>query len=199
MRMRRAVWKLLILPGVLALSACDSLPPPGVVAPDPPTQVTLDNPRVEKMGDYQIEALAELALAARVLSKERYYIGRETDLSRYDLALGWQRMSDSSVYGKLDISQSGRWYHYAWGAGGPPIPVSEIIQSSANMHVIPATDEIDTMLGRIERHDSIYLSGYLVSITAPDGWRWRSSLSRSDSGARSCEVFVVKKLVRSPE
>ncbi|MFW5740867.1 MAG: hypothetical protein ACOC1F_10930 [Myxococcota bacterium] len=177
---------------LLLLMACDeTLPEPGVVAPESPVQERLDDPRIDSMGDYLIEALASLSLDARVLGKERYRTGREADLSPYDLALGWGRMSDSSVYGKLDFDQYGRWYHFRWGAEGPPIPKEEIARSSANMHIIPATDEIRDRLGDIERHDVVRLEGYLVAVRAPDGWRWRSSLSRSDTGARSCEVFVV--------
>ena len=38
----------------------------------------------------------------------------------------------------------------------------------------------------------IKLKGLLVEVTHPKGWRWRSSLSRSDSGDGSCEVIFVE-------
>lgn len=192
---RRRLETAFLLVVLAAGTGCgDKLPAPGVVVPDDPVQEQLDTPRVEKMGDYEIEALATFSLEARVLGKERYWTGPEADLSPYDLALGWGPMSDSSVYGKLEIDQYGRWYHYRWGAGGPPIPKNEIIRHSANMHVIPATDDVQDRLGDVERHDVVFLSGYLVAVRGPDGWRWRSSLSREDSGSRSCEVFVVTEV-----
>ena len=188
-------WMALML--ACLLPACgDSLPPPGVVAPDAPVQSPLPEPKTERLGDYQFEALASFSLAARVLAKERYWFGRESDLAPYDLALGWGPMSDSAVYGKLDIEQYGRWYHYSWGAGGPPIAVGEIIRHSANMHIIPASSKVKSALGGVDRHDSLYLEGYLVEIRGSDGWRWRSSLTREDSGGGSCEVFVVTRLER---
>jgi hypothetical protein len=156
----------------------------------------MSSPRVEKMGEYQIEALASFSLSARVLSKDRYWTGRESDLSPYDLALGWGRMSDSAVYGQLDIEQYGRWYHYHWDERGPPIPKAEIVNSSANMHIIPATAQIKNALGDVDRHDKVHLEGYLVEVRAPDGWKWRSSMSREDSGGHSCEVFAVTKVER---
>jgi len=156
----------------------------------------MSSPRVEKMGEYQIEALASFSLSARVLSKDRYWTGRESDLSPYDLALGWGRMSDSAVYGQLDIEQYGRWYHYQWDERGPPIPKAEIVRSSANMHLIPATAQIKDALGDVDRHDKVHLEGYLVEVRAPDGWKWRSSMSREDSGGHSCEVFAVTKVER---
>ena len=53
-----------------------------------------------------------------------------------DLALGWGRMSDSDVLDKVYISQSGRFY--LWQARCVLIPEREIIESSANMHLIAA-------------------------------------------------------------
>jgi hypothetical protein len=180
------------------LSCCrDSLPPPGVVVPDDPVQVDLSEPRVETMGKYEIRALASFSLEARVLAKERYWLDKESDVAPYDLALGWGPMSDSDVYGKLDIGQWGRWYHYQWGDSGPPIPLQQIINHSANMHIIPSDSSIKSALGKVKRHDVISLEGYLVEVHSKEGWRWKSSMSREDSGAGSCELFVVKKVTRS--
>lgn len=41
------------------------------------------------------------------------------------------------MFEHLNISQGRRWYFYSW-RDQPPIPVQEIVQSSANMHLIPA-------------------------------------------------------------
>lgn len=165
--------------------------------PDPPVQIPMSEPRTEKMGDYEIHALASFSLDARVLRKERYWLDKESSLAPYDFALGWGPMSDSSVYGRLDIEQYGRWYHYQWDSRGPPIPVQEIVRHSANMHLIPATPKVKSDLGSVRRHDVISLEGYLVEVRSGDGWRWKSSLSREDSGGGSCEVFVVTNLVRA--
>ena len=40
------------------------------------------------------------------------------------------------------------------------------------------------------------LAGWLVQADASDGWRWRSSLSRDDSGAGACEVVYVCSIAR---
>jgi hypothetical protein len=31
-----------------------------------------------------------------------------------------------------------------------------------------------------------------VDVSAPDGWQWRSSRTRTDSGAGACEVIWVE-------
>ena len=41
---------------------------------------------------------------------------------------------------------------------------------------------------------SLTLRGYLVQAQAPDGWHWRSSLTREDTGGGACELIFVQAL-----
>jgi len=43
-------------------------------------------------------------------------------------------------------------------------------------------------------HNAPQQVGYLISIRGEDGWHWRSSLSRTDSGDGACEVVWVDSL-----
>jgi hypothetical protein len=141
------------------------------------------------VGDARLLPLAGFSIEARVLGREDYRIGREADYSPTDLALGWGRMTEDAVLSRLEISQSSRWYRYRW-QDAPPIPVRDIVRSSANMHMIPADDTVAAALGRIERGDRVRIDGWLVQIEAKD-WRWRSSLTRDDSGGGACELVYV--------
>ncbi len=144
---------------------------------------------------YQIRPLAQFAVRARVLGREDYRMDKEADLSPIDLALGWKQMADPAVYGPLNITQGGRWYRYSW-KDQPPIALQEIIESSANMHMIPANAAVLQALKKAREGRFIQISGYLVEATNTQGWRWTSSLTRSDSGGGSCElVFVESALV----
>ncbi len=134
--------------------------------------------------------LAGFSIEARVLSREDYAFGREADFSPTDLALGWQRMREDAVLSGLDISQSGRWYRYTW-RGQPPLPPAEIIRSSANMHLIPASATVARTLRGVRRDDTVRIDGWLVQADAADGWRWRSSTTREDTGAGACELIYV--------
>ena len=147
------------------------------------------------IGNARLRPLAGFSIEARVLGREDYRMGREADYSPTDLALGWGRMTDDAVLSQLDISQGGRWYRYRW-TNAPPIPVAEIVRSSANMHMIPADDAVAAALDRIERGERVRIDGWLVEIDANDGWRWRSSLTRDDSGGGACELVYVCSITR---
>ena len=138
----------------------------------------------------QLQPLAGFSVDARVLSREDYHVGRESALSPTDLALGWKRMRDDDVLSHLSISQSSRWYHYRW-SGQAPIPPAEIAQSSANMHMIPSSAAVAEALHRVRAGDHIRVDGWLIEADEPDGWHWRSSLTRDDTGGGACEVVYV--------
>lgn len=137
-----------------------------------------------------LQPLAGFSIDARVLSREDYRMGREADLSPTDLALGWKRMGEDDVLSRLEISQSSRWYNYRW-QNQPPLPPEEIARSSANMHMIPATDDVAAALSGVRKGDRVRIDGWLVEANAADGWRWRSSTTRDDTGGGACEVVYV--------
>ena len=125
-----------------------------------------------------------------MLGRKRYSQGEEARFSPLDLALGWGPMRETAVLQQLDISQSGRWYHYRWN-GQPPLPPAQIRDHSANMHMIPGNEQIARALLAIQPDQHIRLQGWLVQVEGANGWRWRSSLRRDDSGAGACELVYV--------
>lgn len=164
----------------------------GVKVEQPPQQVLVNDADSFQFNDYLITPLADFSLQAKVLSREDYFLDRESDLAPTDLALGWQQMSDETVLSQIDISQTGRWYH--WRVQDFPIPRRAIETQSANMHMIPADEHVADMLDMVRPGQLISLQGQLVRVEADDGWRWQSSLSRDDTGARACELIYVTSL-----
>ncbi len=165
---------------------------PGTVAAAEPDQTRPRQGEFNLRG-YAIKPLAHFKVRARVLSREDYRADKEADLSPTDLALGWGRMSDSAVYEQLHISQSGRFYFWRYD-NEPPIPTDEIIRSSANMHLIPANDSVRGALAKVRPGQIVHFEGELIEASLPNGWHWRSSLTREDSGAGACEVIWVESL-----
>src|SRR5687768_11033126 len=129
-------------------------------------------------GDFVMSPLAAFSIQARVLGREDYGHDAEAAISPTDLALGWQRMAERSVYKPLEITQAGRWYRYRWGANGPPIPLPEIVRSSANMHIVPADENVARALDQVRPDQMVRLQGWLIEARRDDGWAWRSSLTR---------------------
>ena len=162
----------------------------GVLVSDAPFQRTIESGRSWNKNGYNITPLAEFTLRARVLHKKLYSRGREADLSPVDLALGWGKMSDQNILDQITITQHSRWYY--WHADKLPIPRDAVISSSSNMHMIPSSEEVEQLVSSVREGSLVQLSGYLVAVSARDGWKWKSSLSRKDTGNGSCEVVWVK-------
>lgn len=141
---------------------------------------------------YQIRKLESFQLDGRVLSRQNYSSGRESELSELDLAMGWGAMQDPDVLSHIKVSQRNRWYF--WSAKKLPIPRRNIELHSANIHIIAANDQVSRQLADVATDDQIRLQGDLVEVVAEDGWRWRSSLSRADTGQSACEVLLLHHL-----
>ncbi len=165
---------------------------PGIKVQTTPAQMPIKQGETFEFNEYLITPLAQFSLEAKVLSREDYFLDRESDLAPTDLALGWQQMSDEAVLSQIDISQSGRWYH--WRVEDFPIPRRAIETQSANMHLVPADDQVAVMLEMVKPGQLISLEGQLIKAESYDGWRWQSSLTREDTGARACELVYVTSL-----
>ncbi len=167
--------------------------PAGVTAPNQPIQNDLSEQKEWQKGEFNIKVLAEYKITARVLSRNNFSVGKESDLSPVDLALGWGPMSDQTVIDKIKFTQRNRWYN--WQTDAYPIPRQEIMTNSANVHIIPKDDSIEDRLDEIYKGSLIEMTGYLVEVNTKDGWHWKSSLSRDDTGGGSCELFWVENVV----
>lgn len=194
----RWLWLLALL-AALTWYWRDSRPiahPPGVLVAEAPLQQPLGETVALHKGEVAIRPLAKFALTARVLGRADYHWDELARLVPVDLALGWGRMSDSDVLDKVSISQSGRFYF--WRLTRFPIPEREIIESSANMHLIAADDSIERAIKRTRVGDVVAFDGYLVEVDWPNGRKSLSSLTRSDTGAGACEIVWVENFSITP-
>lgn len=196
--MRKLLILLLVVAAVIAYRDWRQRPvvhPPGVLVSLEPAQTNLARPETFLYDDFIMTRRALFDIQARVLSRETYFLGTESDLSPIDLALGWGRMSDQNVVDQVSVRQGGRWYYTRY-ALPPPISEQEIIRSSANMHMIPASAEVERALKRLRRGDIIRIRGHLVDVDHDSGWKWRTSMTRVDTGQGACEIIYVEELQR---
>mgnify|MGYP001459842848 CR=1 FL=1 len=175
----------------------NNLPAPGKTPGIPaPVQHAVSDVSEWQVGEFKVIALAAYDVTARILAAKAYQDGRQGELSPVDLALGWGPMADDAVLGALNISQRDRWYFVSWRDA--PITKAQVIENSANTHIMAATPAVSEMLMVLEPDQTVRLRGYLVEARAADGWSWKSSTSRSDTGDGSCELFWVEEVERVP-
>lgn len=165
-------------------------PGPGVRAPQAPLQEAIKEGIPFDFAGHRITPLARFAVTARVLGTERYRFDRGADLVPVDLALGWGSMSDSRYLAEIDISQGNRFYF--WRSQTLPLPRETIARQSANMHLIPGDAAMRNRLLGVRVGQTVRFQGKLVEVAGPDGWRWRSSLSREDTGNGACELVWLE-------
>jgi hypothetical protein len=170
---------------------------PGVLVAEAPLQEAVPD-SVFGHEEYILTRRARFVLRARVLSTERYWLGREADLAPLDLALGWNVMSDQSLLDQIRIRQGGRWYYTRWDQP-LGIPEQQVSLNSSNMHMIPARSNVARKLKALRPGDVVYLEGFLVDVDHPSGWHWRTSMSRSDIGAGACEIVYVENVTLETE
>jgi hypothetical protein len=192
-------WRTLVFVALVAYGAWHfaqgrpiTLDKAGILIAHDPVQLAATSPPRLTLDGYHVEPLAAYTIEARILGTERYRFGREAEISPVDFAVGWGAMSDSTVLRQIDITQSGRFYF--WRVQQFPIPQQEIESHSANMHMIPANAAVARKLEEVRPGHIVRLRGYLVAIRADDGWQWRSSLSRTDTGNGACELMWVESV-----
>ncbi|HUP91251.1 MAG TPA: hypothetical protein VM074_03315 [Solimonas sp.] len=165
---------------------------PGVLVAEEPLQQPVPSGEIRfQLKGYELEALARYHIRARLLGREPYRWDASAKLSPLDFALGWGVMSDSTVLDQLDLEQSSRYFSWRF-EGTPPVPPDLLQRSAANTHLIPADDGIAGSLDKMRPGQLVELDGYLVAVSGNDGFRWRSSLVRTDGGAGACEVMYVQ-------
>jgi hypothetical protein len=166
---------------------------PGILAKDEPVQTSIDHAAPLEKNGFAIKPLARYEITARVLSKESYRWDAGAKLVPVDLTMGCGPMSDTAVLSKIEIIQGSRWYNsYIANAKEFPISMDAINRHTANMHLIAADNAIAKQIRNIRPGKIVTMRGHLFEVSGKDGFTWRSSLSREDSGGGACELMWVE-------
>ena len=165
----------------------------GMPATKEPVQTTANLPPPFLVGKFTVTPLARYSITGVVLCRDHYTYDSGAELAPLDLGLGWGPMSIASVINELKISQSGRFLQFSY-RNEPPLDQSDIEIHSSNTHCLPADDGVKATLLAIKRHELVTMEGFLVEVTKDDGYRWRSSLTRTDTGGGACEVMWITRV-----
>jgi hypothetical protein len=169
--------------------------PPGVLAPLEPRQVDVAAERRIAHDAHVLHVRARFEIDARVLQKSIYRLDGGADVAPVDLGVGWEPMSDSAVVADLEFSQMGRFLY--WRPRDParfPLAPEAITRNATQLHLIPANREIESRLKRLRPGAHVAIGGWLVDVTGPNRFAWRTSMSRTDTGAGACEIVYVETL-----
>jgi hypothetical protein len=160
-----------------------------------PQQVNLWIPRTWSEGGFRYRAMAEFAVTGKVLIKTDFSDGPEAQVSPVDLTFGWGEMATDRYLKSISLSHSGRFYQ--WQHNDPGLNNTIIETHSANMHMIPKNAKVDRTLRQIKQGELVSVVGYLVNLVSEeDGWSWKTSTRRSDTGGGACELIWVDQVYR---
>jgi hypothetical protein len=169
--------------------------PPGILVATEPVQRDLDPPPHFDARGHTLYARARYDITARVLRKEIYHVDGGADLAPVDLGVGWGPLSDTRVIDDLEFSQMGRFFYWHTKRGVElPVAANMLITHAAQMHLIPASDALESRLKRLRPGQIVTISGYLVDVRGPAGFAWNTSLTRTDTGNGACEIVWVESL-----
>lgn len=168
--------------------------PPGIIAPDEPSQVDLDPPQTFAAKGYTLVKRARFDITARLLRKERYRVDAEAGLAPFDLGVGWGPLSDSAILDQLEFTQMGRFFYWNPKRADFPLPPQTTITHLAQIHVIPATAEIAARLSSLRPGQLVSAHGFLVDVRGPRGFAWNTSLRRDDTGGGACEILWAEAI-----
>jgi len=147
-------------------------------------------------GFVSISPLAEYKVSGVVVSKKSYFDDWESKISPVDLAFVWGKLGEPEFDKYITYSQSNRWYFYNYKPKSP-FDNAYVISHSGNNHIIPANENIYRAVKTIGKKDEVIMEGYLVNLKGTYKGRevsWNTSLSRTDTGNGSCELFYVSKV-----
>jgi hypothetical protein len=179
------------LPGIpLAFLPHETAPRPNVLR-EPVQEEPVRGPFDETRGrrTFRITPKATYDVGARVGATERYRLGASGALIPWDFVLTWGAVTKEPAWSHVSYLQTGRFYN--WRCDDTLDP-SYVASHTANTHLIPASGRVATALAHVRSGDVVRLEGDLVDATGPDGFVWKTSLTRTDSGPGACETLYVR-------
>jgi hypothetical protein len=193
------LWLLLL--AVVLLGYWEFTRPHASAAGDPvdwssePVQEPTERPPFEietRKGKVALDPRASFDVSAIVASDEHYRFDDGAFLVPVDLVMTWGKLSEEPYKSKVSYGQITRYYF--WRTSATDLDPHYIQTHSANMHMIPADDNVRRALLSVGSGDQVRVQGLLVNAKRDDGFYWNSSLTREDDGPGACELVWVEEI-----
>ena len=123
-------------------------PEQGPVSSSDPPAVTVNS------GSFTLTPKAKYRLSGRVVSRESYSGGWESDISPVDLAIVWGKLAEPPYDKYISYSQSGRWYFYKTKLECPLEP-TYVTTHSANNHIVPVNENVGRAAKSVKKKDTV--------------------------------------------
>jgi len=164
---------------------------PGIMLEGEPYQANTDK-KPFLIDSFDIIPKRDFDARVRILAVEPYYFDRQSWLSPMDIVVGWDSLSDESIYSQIDFTQFDR--EYSWNNHSTEVNNAEITRQTANISLIPANNLIKEQLRFLKLGSLVVLTGTLVDVKRTMHWKWNSSLSREDQGKEASEILYLEKI-----
>lgn len=172
---------------------------------DPPRQAPLAEEAFELQREglrLRVRPRASFVAQGYVLDTSRFLLARWEDVAPIDVTIAWGGLATPAHLAALDVNTENRMAHVEWD-GPEPAPRALIQLNLANVHVVPANEEVEAKLSGVKRGRLVRLSGKLIDLDVLDEQgrierRATTSLTRGDAGDGACEQLWLEELELDP-
>lgn len=160
-----------------------------------PVQATTGRPSFEietRKGKITLDPRASFDVSAVVRGDTHYRFDDGAFLVPVDLVMTWGKLPEEPFKSQVTYGQMTRYYF--WRTSSSELDLGYIRSHSANMHMIPADDNVRRALLSVGTGDRVRVQGLLVNANRDDGFYWKTSLTREDDGPGACELVYVEEI-----
>ena len=145
-----------------------------------------------RKGNVSLDPRASFDVSAVVTADEHYRFDDGAFLVPVDLVMTWGKLPEEPYKSRVSYGQITRYYF--WRTKATELDLHYIKTHSANMHMIPADDNVRRALLAVGTGDPVRVRGLLVNAKREDGFYWKTSLPREDEGPGACELVWVEEI-----
>jgi len=152
------------------------------------------------IGRTKLTTVAEFLVSGKVLAITKHGRYKDVisgkDVMPVDIGITWGEFATQLPNGiifkhslpTLDFTSKNKWLF--WDGTTDLKTAEKLKHHVANIHIVPKDENILALIQNIQKNDLVKMGGFLVDVQI-DNKLYKSSMSRSDTGAGACEILYV--------